>query len=109
MRTEPADRECHDTGVILGSVMKAACAGDDGFTVWTLNGAGSLTDPAAELSVAVPGVGIGHSAQFSNDGEVVVFGHEPGGGVQANCQPSSPASDKSYFFYDTATGSLLGT
>jgi len=109
LRTEPADRECHDTGVILGSVMKAACAGDDGFTVWTLKGAGSLTDPAAALSVTVPDVSIGHSAQFSNDGRVVVFGHEPSGGVGARCQTSNPASDKSYFFYDTSTGALLGT
>jgi hypothetical protein len=65
MRTEPAGRHCHDTGVILGSIMMAGCAGDDGFTTWTLTSPGSLTDPAQLLSVAVPGVGIGHSAHFS--------------------------------------------
>ena len=109
LRTEPADRHCHDTGVILGSVNMAACAGGTGFTLWSIAGAGSLTDPAMRMSVPVPGVTIGHSAQFSNDGKVLVFGHEPGGGVQANCQATNPDSDKSYFFYDTSNGSLLGT
>jgi hypothetical protein len=87
----------------------AACAGDDGFTLWTLTGTGSLTDPDLLMSVAVPGVSIGHSAQFSNDGGVVIFGHEPGGGVAPNCQASSPDSDKSLFFYDTSSGLPLGT
>ncbi len=109
VRTEPAGRNCHDTGVILGSENMAACAGGNGWTLWTLTGTGSLINPDQLLSVAVPGVGIGHSAAFSNDGDVLVFGHEPGGGIQANCQAGNPAADKSYFFYDTATGALLGT
>ncbi len=102
-------RDCHDTGVILGDAMLAACAGDDGFTLWTLTGAGSLTDPAQLLSIEVPGVGIGHTAAFSYDGSVLIFGHEPGGGVVANCQAGNPDSDKSMFFFDTTTGDLLGT
>jgi len=101
------DRACHDIGVILGDAMKAACAGDDGFALLDLSG--SLDDPAHEYSVTVPGVSIGHSAAFSWDGEVVIFGHEPGGGVASNCEEPNPESDKSYFFYDTATGALLGT
>ena len=109
IRTEPAARDCHDTGVILGGVNMAACAGDDGFTLWTLAGTGTLTDPDLLMSVTVPGVAVGHSAAFSNDGDVLVFGHEPGGGVQANCQASNPDSDKSLFFYDTSSGALLGT
>lgn len=101
------DRDCHDIGVILGDAMKAACAGDDGFAVVDLSS--SLTDPTFEYSVTVAGVSIGHSAAFSWDGEVVIFGHEPGGGVASNCEEPNPDSDKSYFFYDTATGDLLGT
>lgn len=101
------DRDCHDIGVILGDAMKAACAGDDGFALLDLSG--SLSDPAHEYSVSVPGVTIGHSAAFSWDGDVVIFGHEPGGGVGPNCQASNPDSDKSFFFYDTASGDLLGT
>ncbi len=108
LRTEPSGRNCHDTGVILGDILMAACAGGDGWTLWTMQGTGTLTNPDQLLSVSV-GVGIGHSAQFSNDGSILVFGHEPGGGVQAACQASNPDSDKSYFFFDTSNGNLLGT
>ncbi len=109
LRTEPGGRNCHDTSVILGSAMLAACAGGNGVTVWTLQGSGSLTDPAELYSKAIAGVGIGHSTTFSWDGKVLVFGHEPGGGVQAACQAGNPDSDKSFFFMDAATGADLGT
>jgi hypothetical protein len=56
----------------------------------------------------VAGVSIGHTAAFSWDGEIVLFGHEPGGGVQARCQETSPDVDKTLFFFDAATGSELG-
>ena len=82
IRTETAGRNCHDTGVILGDAMMAACVGGDGFTVWTLTGAGSLEDPDLLYSRSIAGVTIGHSAMFTWDGEVIVFGHEPGGGVE---------------------------
>lgn len=107
LRTEPAGRNCHDTGVILGEAMLAACAGGDGLTVWSIEN--DLTDPDVVWSRSVDGVSIGHSAAFTWDGEVVIFGHEPGGGVQANCQADNPDSDKSYFFFDAADGDLLGT
>src|ERR687892_1349328 len=48
IRSNPRpSRSCHDTGVILGSVNLAACAGGNGFTVWSIGppGGGSLTDP----------------------------------------------------------------
>ncbi len=106
--TELAGRECHDTGVILGDAMMAACAGDGGFTVWTLTGPGSLEDPDVLYSRDIDGVGIGHSAIFTYDGEVIVFGHEPGGGVAANCQETSAVLDKSALFFEAATGDLLG-
>jgi hypothetical protein len=108
LRTISAGRNCHDTAVILGDAMLAACAGGDGFTVWTLTGASSLENPDFLYSSVVPGVSIGHTAAFTWDGEVVVFDHEPGGGVQANCQGSSPDSDKSLFFFDAQTGAPLG-
>jgi hypothetical protein len=64
LRFEPAGRSCHDSGVILGDAMRAACAGGNGFTTWTLDPAegGSLEDPLQTNSVVVPGVTIGHSA-----------------------------------------------
>jgi hypothetical protein len=108
IRTEPADRDCHDTGVILGDEMKAACAGDDGYTVWALSGSGTLEDPEELYSRSIAGVGIGHSAMFTWDGEVIVFGHEPGGGVGPLCQASTADDDKSAFFFDADTGAQLG-
>ena len=111
LRFEPGGRACHDTGVILGSAMLAACAGGNGFTVWSLDPAdgGSLEDPAMLYSKAVPGVTIGHSAGFTWDGKVLVFGHEPGGGAQARCQATSSITDRSLFFFDARSGADLGS
>jgi hypothetical protein len=115
---------CHDTGVILGKVLKAACAGGDGFAVWSMDprDGGSLGDPQLLYNRSLratghPDVKVGHSAAFSNDGETVIFGHEPDGGVRARCQPtgtvfSDPTANyqvqsdemKSFIFVDTDTG-----
>jgi hypothetical protein len=108
---EHPDRPCHDTGIILGDANLAACAGGDGFTVWSLDEAdgGSLDHPAVLYSESIEGVTIGHSAAFTWDGEVLVFGHEPGGGGQAQCQESSPDVNKTLFFYDARSGEAVGT
>jgi LVIVD repeat-containing protein len=107
----PLEHPCHDMGVILGDVMKAACAGGDGFDLFSLGGpaGGSLTNPLHVRHVVVPTATTGHSAAFSWDGEIVIFGHEPGGGVAAACEATDPPLDRSMFFYDTDTGALLGT
>ena len=117
---------CHDTGVILGRVMRAACAGGQGFAVWSLGGnaGGSLDDPKllytknikAELGI---NINTGHSAAFSNDGETLIFGHEPNGGTNPRCQPTGTVLNnatypvqtddmKSFFFFDTESGALKG-
>jgi hypothetical protein len=103
----PLGRDCHDIGVILGDEMMAACAGDDGYAALDLMG--SLDDPSVMYERSVAGVTIGHSAAFTWDGAVIVFGHEPGGGVASNCETSNSDTDKSYFFFESATGDLLGT
>jgi hypothetical protein len=54
-------------------------------------------------------VTIGHSAGFSWDGDTLIFGHEPGGGVQAECEATDDAVKKSYFFHDSNTGAKLGS
>jgi hypothetical protein len=107
---ELAPRSCHDTGVILGDALMAACAGGNGFSVWSMDPAdgGSLTDPQILYSRAVEGVSIGHSAAFTWNGETVIFGHEPGGGGQAQCQATSPEVNKTMFFFDADTGDEVG-
>jgi LVIVD repeat len=110
--TDPATNiACHDTGVILGSAQKAACAGSVGFAVWDISG-----DKAAPQLEYVKRVGhnvsVGHSAAFSWDGDTLIFGHEPGGGSQARCQETGVGTQtddhKSLFFFDVATGEETG-
>jgi hypothetical protein len=111
VRSNPSPtRGCHDTGVILGDAKLAACAGGNGFTVWSVDPArgGSLTDPAFLYTRSIEGVSIGHSAAFTWDGKVLIFGHEPGGGSEARCQATSSVVDRTLFFFDAATGSERG-
>jgi hypothetical protein len=102
-------RACHDTGVILGDAMKVACAGGNGVSGWSLDPAdgATLTDPVLLYSYN-HGVGIGHTAAFTWDGEMIVFGHEPGGGVQARCQATSTELERTLFFLDADTGEDMG-
>ena len=123
IRFEPAGRSCHDSGVILGDALLAACAGTGpggpGLTVWSLGGAsgGSLTDPAELWQVNVTNTTTGHTAAFSWDGEVAILGTEPGGGSSPRCQPTGTQVTptvvqtdemKSIFFYDARTGNPVG-
>jgi hypothetical protein len=109
--SEPLEHPCHDMGVIMGEVMLAACAGGDGFDVFSLGGTqgGSLDDPEHLYHVVVPTVTIGHSAAFTWDGEVIIFGHEPGGGVAAECEATDDPLKYTYFFYDSDTGAPVGS
>lgn len=104
-------RRCHDGSVIRGAVNLLACAGSDGVSVWSLSAAdgGSLVDPAFLYGRSITGVTIGHSAAFTWDGEVLVFGHEPGGGVEARCQATGAVVDRSVFFLNARTGAQLGS
>jgi PA domain/LVIVD repeat len=101
---------CHDIGVILGDANRLACAGGEGARIFSLDPAdgASLDDPRLMHHFDIPGVTIGHSAAWSWDGEVLVFGHEPGGGTQARCQTSSALVDRTLYFYDHE-GNQLGT
>jgi hypothetical protein len=110
IRQEPTEHTCHDTGVILGDTMKAACAGGEGVRVFSLGGSGggSLEDPELLFHIVEPGVTIGHSAAWSWDGEVIVFGHEPGGGVAPQCEATDPEFFRTFFFYDGNDGTKLG-
>jgi hypothetical protein len=106
----PTGRGCHDTAVILGSAMLAACAGGNGLTMLSIGGSrgGSLTAPVQLWTKTIPGVSIGHAATFTWDGETVAFGHEPGGGAQARCQASDPDVNKTVFFFNAVDGTEVG-
>ncbi len=114
LRRAAAGRQCHDNNVIMGTVNLAMCAGGNGFSVLKFDPAidpdavGGIANPALQISRSL-GVGTGHSGSFSYDGKVLIFGHEPGGGTQAQCQAGSSTLNKSLFFIDPATGNTLGT
>jgi hypothetical protein len=110
LRKVDSTQACHDIGVILGDAMRLACAGGTGFRVFSLDPAdgASIDNPVLMHTVEVPGVTIGHSASWSWDGEILIFGHEPGGGAQARCQVTSALVDRTLFFFDEE-GNPLGT
>ncbi len=109
---------CHDAGVILAPVKKAACASTDTINVWNIGpnaaAGGSVADPGLLFTISEPGVGQTgtngrwHAAAFTTDGEVLVAGWEPGNGRDSECEASDPRVDKSLFFYDASTGAQLG-
>jgi hypothetical protein len=110
VRNEPSMHTCHDIGVILGDVMKAACAGGSGIRVFSLGGpnGGSLENPELLYHLEEAGVTIGHSAAWSWDGKKLILGHEPGGGVADQCKASDPPVNRTFFFYDGDTGAKVG-
>jgi hypothetical protein len=122
LREEPLEEAdaCHDSAVILGKVMKLACASHDHANVFSIGGAGggSLEDPEFLYTISEPGVcneagnplcnGNWHSAGFTWDGEVIILGWEPGGGSAPECEATDPDVKKSWFFYDADDGSKIG-
>lgn len=112
MRFENLGRSCHDIAVFLGDDKRGVCAGGNGFTVFRMDpdssGNGSITNPQHIDSVAVNGVTIGHTTTFTWDGGRFVFGHEPGGGTQAECEDQDPDRNRTFWMYDTDTAQNIG-
>jgi hypothetical protein len=106
---------CHDMGVILGDVNKAACAGHpNGIAVFDIS---DLDDPVFLYAAEAPTVTGWHSAAFTWDGEIIVGGWEPGGGTQPRCQvtgtvfPNGEVQTdemKTLFFFDADNGEIIG-
>jgi hypothetical protein len=105
---------CHDTAVFTGDVNLVACAGSDpagdGVNVFTTDPAqgGSFVDPKWLYFKETGGISLGHSASFTWDGEVLIVGHEPGGGSGARCEATDDPLERTFFFLDAATGASIG-
>jgi hypothetical protein len=107
---------CHDTGVILGETNLVACAGSgsategNGVNVFSMDPAdgGSKEDPAWLYHKVTGGSSLGHSASFTWDGEVLIVGHEPGGGSGARCEATDDPIERTFFYIDARTGESLG-
>jgi hypothetical protein len=109
---------CHDTAVILGDANLVACAGSGsvgnvegpGVAVFTIDPAdgASKDDPQFLYYKVTGGISLGHSASFTWDGEVIIVGHEPGGGGGARCQETSDPLERTFFYVDAETGASIG-
>jgi hypothetical protein len=105
---------CHDTAVFTGDVNLVACAGSDpagdGVNVFTTDPVqgGSLLDPKWLYFKETGGISLGHSASFTWDGEVLIVGHEPGGGSGARCEATDDPLERTFFFLDAPTGASIG-
>jgi hypothetical protein len=109
---------CHDTAVILGDVNRVACAGSGsvgnvegpGAAVFSIDPAegGSKDNPKFLYYKVTGGISLGHSASFTWDGEVMIVGHEPGGGSGARCEATDDPLERTFFFVDTETGASIG-
>ena len=105
---------CHDMGVILGSVDRAACAGHPAVPVFDIS---NPEEPVFLYATSAPTVDRFHSAAWSWDGSILVTGWEPGGGTQPRCQVTgAPLAGglvqtdemKTLFFHDGETGEIIG-
>jgi hypothetical protein len=101
---------CHDVGVILGSVDRAACAGHPAVPVFDIS---NPEEPEFLYATSAPTVDRFHSAAWSWDGSILVTGWEPGGGTQPRCQVTGAPVEgglvqtdemKTLFFHDGETG-----
>ena len=118
--TETAENHhpCHDTGVILGEANLVACAGSGnsgnvegpGVAVFTIDPAqgGAKDNPRFLYYKVTGGISLGHSASFTWDGEVIIVGHEPGGGSGAECDPTDNPLERTFFYVDADTGDSIG-
>jgi RTX calcium-binding nonapeptide repeat (4 copies) len=70
---------------------------------------GTLEEPALLYQQDVPNTStIGHTSSFSWDGSVLIWSHEPGGGVAAECEITDPIENRQMYFFRAETGNELG-
>ena len=97
-RATPGFRGCHDITVFM-ELKRAAAACLSESQIW------DISDPLRPVTIARvhnPNVDIWHSAAFSWDGRIVVFGDEAGGGTSPRCRASDPSTLGAAWIYDLA-------
>jgi hypothetical protein len=95
----PGYRGCHDISVFL-SIRRAAASCLSEAQVWDIS---DPVNPKTIARVHNSNVDIWHSASFTWDGKVVLFGDEAGGGGQPRCRTTDPASVGALWFYRLST------
>lgn len=105
---------CHDVAAHLGvNLLVGACRPN--IVVWDIS---DPANPAVLYETTAPGPTSWHSASLTWDGSVIVGGWEPGGGGRPRCLATGEVDPvgnvvqtdemKSIFFFDTASGALIG-
>jgi hypothetical protein len=92
----PGYRGCHDISVFT-SINRAAAACSSEGQIW------DISDPVNPRTIARlhnSNIDFWHSASFTWDGKVVLFGDEAGGGGQPRCRSTDPATLGAMWFYD---------
>lgn len=92
----PGFRGCHDITVFT-SIKRAAAACLSEGQIWDIS---DPVNPTTIARVHNPNIDIWHSAAFTWDGKVVLFGDEAGGGGAPRCRTTDPATLGAMWFYD---------
>jgi len=122
---------CHDNNVMLnvgGSKLGyAMCAGGNGLAMYkfdmskpadavgTKESPGGVERPTLIWAkrmpdeTVMPAVTTGHSGSFTYDGKLLIYGHEPGGGTQSNCEAGNSLLERSLYFLNPEDGEIKGT
>lgn len=98
-RATPGFRGCHDITVFL-ELQRAGAACLSESQVWDIS---DLANPRTIGRVHNASVDIWHSAAFTWDGRVLVFGDEAGGGTAPRCRTSDPSTLGAVWSYETTS------
>jgi hypothetical protein len=92
----PGFRGCHDIQVFMEIKRAAAACLSEG-QIWDISDA---ANPRTIARLHNPNIDIWHSAAFTWDGRIVLFGDEAGGGTSPRCRTADPATLGAMWFYD---------
>lgn len=91
-------RGCHDVTVFVElRLATAACLSEA--QLWDIS---DPVNPRTLTRIDNPAVEFWHSASFTWDGRLVIFGDEAGGGSEPRCRASDPTTTGALWFYDVA-------
>jgi hypothetical protein len=99
LRNIPGYRGCHDISVFMEIKRAAAACLSEG-QIW------DISDPEHPRTIARvhnSNFDFWHSASFTHDGKVVLFGDEAGGGTSPRCRATDPDTLGAIWFYDLAS------
>jgi hypothetical protein len=104
-RGTPGLRGCHDIQVFLELEVAAAACLSEG-QLWDIS---DPLNPVTTDRIFHPDVDIWHSAAFSWDGRLVIFGDEFAGGGGPGCDDPDDSLGRVYIYERTDPSTLLGT